>query len=94
MISRRAQEAARRVEQRAQTVARRVEEQTRRNLERDLRNVGQGPFGFEPPPPPAPKSSPVTEKERMMVLQMLQENKITVEQAEALLRALEGRYTE
>lgn len=95
MISRRAQEAARRVEQRTQTVARRIEEQTRRNVERELRNVGRAPFGFEPPPgPPAPKQSPVTEQERLMVLQMLQENKITVDQAEALLRALEGRYKE
>lgn len=95
MISRRAQEAARRVEQRAQTVARRMEEQTRRNVEREMRGRGRPSFGFEPPqPPPAPRPSPVTEQERMMVLQMLQDNKITVEQAETLLRALEGRYTE
>lgn len=96
MISRRAQEAARRAEQRAQNVARRVEEQTRRTVDREMRRAGQGfSFGFDAPAPPAaPKASPVTEKERMMVLQMLQENKISVEQAEALLRALEGRYSE
>ena len=96
MISRRAQEAARRAEQRAQNVARRVEEQTRRTVDREVRKVGQGfSFGFDAPVPPAPpKASTVTEKERMLVLQMLQENKITVDQAEALLRALEGRYNE
>jgi hypothetical protein len=96
MISRRAQEAARRAEQRAQNVARRVEEQTRRTVDREVRRAGQGfSFNFDAPIPPAPpKASPVTEKERMLVLQMLQENKISVEQAEALLRALEGRYSE
>ncbi|MBC8509966.1 MAG: hypothetical protein H8D34_34395 [Chloroflexi bacterium] len=36
-------------------------------------------------------SDPVTDEERMMILQMLQENKISVEQAEELLSALEGK---
>ncbi len=36
-------------------------------------------------------SDPVTDEERMMILQMLQENKISVEQAEELLAALEGK---
>jgi hypothetical protein len=96
MISRRAQEAARRAEQRAQSAVRRVEEHTRRTVDREVRRAGYGPgAGFDIPQPPVPpKASPVTEKERMLVLNMLQENKITVEQAESLLRALEGRYKE
>ena len=34
---------------------------------------------------------PVSEEERLMILQMLQDGKITVEQAEMLLAAMEGR---
>jgi hypothetical protein len=93
MISRRAQEASRRAEHRAHSVSRRTEEQIRRAAEREMRHVdvrfGGPPVPPVPPVPPAPK---VTEQERMMVLQMLQDNKITVEQAEALLAALEGRF--
>jgi hypothetical protein len=33
----------------------------------------------------------VTEKERLMILEMLQENKISLEEADELLRALEGK---
>jgi len=36
-------------------------------------------------------SDPITNEERMMILQMLQENKISLEQAEELLDALEGK---
>jgi len=36
-------------------------------------------------------SDPVTDEERMLILQMLQESKISVEQAEELLGALEGK---
>lgn len=42
------------------------------------------------PPPPKPLD-PVSEQERMMILQMLQDKKIDVEQAEKLLGALEGK---
>jgi len=95
MISRRAQEAARRAEQRAQTAMRRTEEQIRRAAERDMRwgDRWSGPGAPpSPPPPPPPPSAPVSESERLIVLQMLQEGKLTVEQAEKLLAALEGRY--
>ncbi len=96
MISRRAQEAARRAEQRAQGAVRRTEEQIRQAAERELRRAewqwrsGGGPMPPTPPPPPSP-AHPVTEKERLMILQMLQDGKITVEQAEMLLAAMEGR---
>ena len=97
MISRRAQEAARRAEQRAQSAMRRTEDQIRMAAEREMRRTGSwhGVPGAPPPPPaPPPKTVRVTEQERLMVLQMLQENKITVEQAEKLLAALEGRFDE
>ena len=38
----------------------------------------------------SPPSEPVSEDERMAILKMLQEKKITAEQAEQLLNALEG----
>jgi hypothetical protein len=101
MVGRRAQEAARRAEMRAQSAVRRAEEHARRMEGRTRRRVEQefgkswNPFDSapRPPVPPTPPTpNPVTEQERLMILQMLQENKITVEQAEALLRALEGRF--
>lgn len=42
-------------------------------------------------PERSPKIDPVSDEERQKVLEMLQENKITVEDAEILLAALEGR---
>lgn len=99
MVSRRAQEAARRAEQRVQAATRRTEEQIRQAAEREMRRAEHfGDFGPIPPVSPAPpqpfqRSAPVSEKERLMVLQMLQEGKITVEQAEQLLAALEGRFS-
>jgi hypothetical protein len=96
MISRRAQEASRRAEQRSQAAMRRTEEQIRQAAERELRRADWSGFpGMPvPPPPPSPKATRVTEQERLMVLQMLQESKISVEQAEKLLAALEGRFEE
>jgi hypothetical protein len=40
--------------------------------------------------PPAPPAEPVSEEERMTILKMLQEKKITAAQADELLKALEG----
>ena len=40
--------------------------------------------------PPVPPSEPVSDEERMAILKMLQEKKITAEEAEQLLSALEG----
>lgn len=41
------------------------------------------------PQPRAPKSSPISTEEKMMILHMLQDKKITAEEADRLLRALE-----
>jgi hypothetical protein len=43
-----------------------------------------------PPTPPTPPGEPVSEDERLMILRMLEQKKITMEQAEELLSALEG----
>lgn len=105
MVSRRAQEAARRAEQRSQAAMRRTEDQIRQAAERQIRqSVEQSfrddfsPFGMPPTPPepprPAPASEPVTDQERKLILEMLRDNKITVEQADKLLAALEGHYSD
>ncbi len=95
MVSRRAQEATERAERRANAAMRRTEERIRQAAERGMRQADMqfamgGPT--PPPPPPPPPAPKVTEQERLMVLEMLKENKITVEQAEKLLAALEGRF--
>ncbi len=94
-ISRQVQAATTRAAKSAEEAARRAE----RHAERQARRWGRTPppgnwtdFGPKgvPTPPGAPKSDPVTEEERLAILKMLQEKKITAEQAEQLLQALEG----
>lgn len=48
-------------------------------------------FGWGAPPPPAPPkpSEPISEQERLLILKMVQEGKITIEEAERLLAALD-----
>lgn len=82
--ARRAEEAARRVERHAERQARRW----KGNVKVGRWNWEMGPRGV--PTPPVPPSDPVAEEERMAVLKMLAEKKITAEQAEELLSALEG----
>jgi hypothetical protein len=55
----------------------------------DSRVVGFG-FDAKEPESPAKEKSGASDEERMLVLKMLQEKKITVEEAEKLLQALEG----
>jgi hypothetical protein len=57
-------------------------------------SVGPWNWDFGPkgvPNAPIPASEPVSEDERMAILKMLAEKKITAEQAEKLLSALEGK---
>lgn len=67
----------------------------RRKMKSRKRDFGEARFtwGFppEPPKPPRPPVEPVREEERLMILRMVQENKITIEEAERLLAALEQR---
>lgn len=95
-ISRQVEQATARAAKRAEEAARRVE----RHVERQARRGRVGPdFGRwnwdfkgapKPPTPPEPPSEPVAEEERMTILKMLAEKKITAQQAEELLNALEG----
>jgi hypothetical protein len=87
---REAEEQMRRAQERAARAARRAHE---RFSHRGLFGEG-GPFGgathtfkFERGRPPKPK---VSEEEQLAILKMVQEGKITIEEAEQLLKALEG----
>jgi hypothetical protein len=94
-ISRKVDQATRRAQQRAEEAARRVERHAGRQAQRWRANVKMGRWNWDlgpkgVPTPPSPPSEPVAEEERMAILKMLAEKKITAEQAEQLLSALEG----
>ncbi|HMB24720.1 MAG: SHOCT-like domain-containing protein, partial [Chloroflexota bacterium] len=74
-------EAARRAGRHAERQARRW----RGNVK-----VGRWNWDINPKGVPTPPSEPVAEEERMAILKMLAEKKITAAQAEQLLNALEG----
>jgi hypothetical protein len=95
-----AQKAARKAERIAERVAREAERQTRDWPFSRRGFPFEAPFGSPSPrpgprpapqPAPRPAPQPVTDEERLAVLRMVEQKKITVEQAEQLLAALEGR---
>jgi len=97
-ISRQVEQATRRATKQAEEAARRAAEVGRRfdeGVERRVKgkvNVGVGRWNWDlsskgVPMPPKPQA---TDEERMAILKMLQEKKITAEDAEKLLSALEG----
>ncbi|MBI3173814.1 MAG: hypothetical protein HYZ25_08845 [Chloroflexi bacterium] len=87
--SRRAEEASRRAAQQAERAARRAEARVRGRAKVGRWNWNVEPGSFPPPPPP-PQRDPVSEEERVAILKMLAEKKITADEADALLAALEG----
>lgn len=94
-MSRQVEQATARAAKRAEEVARRVERHAERQARRWRGNVKAGRWNWDMgprgvPTPPAPPSETVSEEERMAVLRMLAEKKITAEEAEKLLSALEG----
>lgn len=94
-ISRQVEQATARAAKRAEEAARRVERHAERHARRWRGNVKVGRWNWETgpkgvPTPPSPPGEPVAEEERLAVLKMLAEKKITAEQAEQLLNALEG----
>lgn len=97
-IEAKAQRAARKAERMAQRVAREAEQQSHGWMRQGHPFEGRHFAGpFTPPPPPGAQApartgaQPVTDEERLIVLRMVEQKKITVEQAEKLLAALEGQ---
>ncbi len=101
--SMRAQEQSERIQHRVDAAMRRAEEKMRSAERRSAHtgiSVGRwgvnfgGPRPPRPPIPPVPPvspSEPVTDGERLTILKMLQEKKISLQDAEKLLAALEGK---
>jgi hypothetical protein len=79
-LERKLEAARRRSEMKAQAAERRAQFQGRRSWNIEF-----------PTPPPTPAKEPVSDEERLMILRMLEQKKITLEQAEELLSALEGK---
>jgi hypothetical protein len=104
-IAERAREASERANRRAQEKIRRSQEKMQRKLEaarlraerkaraaeRAARDRRRRPESPERPVPPSRVSDPVSDEERLMILQMLEQGKVTPEEAEQLLAALEGK---
>jgi hypothetical protein len=100
-IAQRAREASERASARAQEKMARTQEKFQRKLDAaqrraEHRHRPQEHHGWNfnwasPPAPPAPPAEPVRDEERLAILHMLQEKKISLDQAEQLLNALEGK---
>ncbi|MBL8061644.1 MAG: DUF4097 family beta strand repeat protein [Anaerolineales bacterium] len=95
-ISRRVEQIASRAQRKADVALRRAE-QTARDAERKSRrgakavlSVGRWNWDISPKGVPMPSKPQASDEERIAILKMLQEKKITAEQAEKLLAALEG----
>lgn len=97
-LRRKVEEAARKVEEKmhksehkfraADRYAQRMARQAERHVER-LIHFQKGPAPPRRPRRPLPPAEPVTDTERLLVLKMLEEKKITAAEAEKLLSALE-----
>ncbi len=89
---------AEKAKEHAERIRRRAEKRADRLQKAAERRTKSHPKGWafwggtpEPPPPPPPAPEPVSDEERLTVLRMLEEGKISVEEAERLLAALEGQ---
>ena len=85
----RVKRAQERIEQKLASAQRKIELKTQAR-ERAARHGRQG-WSFNILTTPTPPGDPVSEDERLMILRMLEQKKITMEEAEELLSALEGK---
>jgi hypothetical protein len=91
-VSKRAQEAAERAARKAEAAGRRMERQMERQFGHHAgRRGSRFSWSWDPSQmQTTPKADPISDEERMTILRMLAEKKITAEEAEKLLSALEG----
>jgi len=83
--------AARQAERQVERARRSLDRRKMKSRKRDFGESFAWGFPPEPPKPPRPPVEPVSEEERLVILRMVQENKISIEEAERLLAALEQR---
>ncbi len=85
---------AEKMARRAEREAERAAEQIRRSLDRQFkrkRDAGPRRMRFTVSDSPASRrTDPVSEQERLMILQMVRDNKISIEEAERLLSAFDS----
>lgn len=104
LIETKAERLRQRAEQQAERAMRAAERSLRKAEKRTEHGKRKRSFTFSfggdsaprpprPPRPPAPPEprEPVTDDERLLILRMLEQKQISVEEAEKLLAALEGR---
>lgn len=92
-ISRRVEQATERAQRKIDAATRRIEQKTREAERRGRKvafGVGRWNWDFSPKGVPVPPKQQVSDEERLAILKMLQEKKISAEEAEKLLAALEG----
>lgn len=94
-ISRRVDQATQRAQRKVEEAARRIEQKTREAERRAGRGkgfleVGRWNWDFAPKGVPMSPKPQASDEERFTILKMLQEKKITAEEADKLLSALEG----
>lgn len=93
-ISRRVEQATERTQKKAEAASRRIEQKAREAEQRGrgkaALHVGPWKWDLSSKGVPMPPTKSVSDEERLVILKMLQEKKITAEDAEKLLAALEG----
>ena len=93
-ISRRVEQATERAQRKIDAATRRIEQKTRdaerRGHKKVALGIGRWNWDFASKGVPVPQKQQVSDEERLAILKMLQEKKISAEDAEKLLAALEG----
>ena len=94
-ISRKVEQATARAQRKIDEATRRAEHKARDAERRSVRfkgalEVGRWKWDLSPKGVPMPSKSAISDEERLVILKMLQEKKITAEEAEKLLASLEG----
>ncbi|HQY90212.1 hypothetical protein [Caldilinea sp.] len=95
-IQEKVQAAMRRAEEKLAEAMRKVEQRAQESESRRRKSAGWAapPAAPLPPAPAKPKRPPATDEERMLILRMVEQGKISVEQAEKLFAALNGAKQE
>ena len=89
-VARRAQEAAERARRQAQRTAERAQARAERAARKHEGRGHAMRWSWSAPQPPKPPAEPVSDTERMAILKMVADKKITADEASRLLAALEG----